>query len=173
MKKIITNSSQNYAQALFETGHDFEKDLETVQQVLSCCADFKNVISNPAVDLKTKYEILDEIFKENVNANVLQFIKILTEKNRLNEFEQIKSSYIEKVNEHNNIKKVEIISAIELNDETKTKIINKLSEKLNKTIVPTWETNKEIISGLVFKIGDDIIDTSLLNKVESIGKNIR
>ena len=53
------------------------------------------------------------------------------------------------------------------------KIINKLSEKLNKTIIPTWETNKEIISGLVFKIGDDIIDTSLLNKVESIGKNIR
>lgn len=173
MNKIITNSAQNYAQALFETGQNFEQDLTLIQQVLADSADFTNVISNPAIDLKAKFEILDEIFKDKVNANVLQFIKILAEKNRLNEIEQINSSYIEKVNEHNNIKKVEIISAIELNDETKTKIINKLSEKLNKTIIPTWETNKEIISGLVFKIGDDIIDTSLLNKVESIGKNIR
>ena len=105
--------------------------------------------------------------------NVLQFIKILTEKNRLNEIEQIKFSYIEKVNNFNNIQKVEIISAIELTNETKTKITNKLSEKLNKTIIPTWNINKEIISGLVFKIDDDIIDTSLLNKIESIGKNIR
>ena len=173
MNKIITNSAQNYAQALFETGQNFEQDLMLIQQVLADSADFTNVISNPAIDLKAKFEILDEIFKDKINANVLQFIKILAEKNRLNEIEQINSSYIEKVNEHNNIKKVEIISAIELNDETKTKIINKLSEKLNKTIIPTWETNKEIISGLVFKIGDDIIDTSLLNKVESIGKNIR
>lgn len=173
MKKIITNSAQNYAQALFETGQNFEKDLETVQQVLNSSADFTNVISNPAIDLTTKYEILDEIFKDQINANVLQFIKILTEKNRLNEIEQIKFSYIEKVNNFNNIQKVEIISAIELTNETKTKITNKLSEKLNKTIIPTWNINKEIISGLVFKIDDDIIDTSLLNKIESIGKNIR
>ena len=173
MKKIITNSAQNYAQALFETGQNFEKDLETVQQVLNSSADFTNVISNPAIDLTTKYEILDEIFKNQINANVLQFIKILTEKNRLNEIEQIKFSYIEKVNNFNNIQKVEILSAIELTNETKTKITNKLSEKLNKTIIPTWNINKEIISGLVFKIDDDIIDTSLLNKIESIGKNIR
>lgn len=173
MKKIVTNSAQNYAQALFETGQNFEKDLEMVQQVLNDSADFTNVISNPAIDLTTKHEILDEVFKNQINANVLQFIKILAEKNRLNEIEQIKYSYIEKVNEFNNIQKVEIISAIELSEETKSKITNKLSEKFNKTIAPTWDINKEIIAGLVFKIGDDIIDTSLLNKVESIGKNIR
>ena len=173
MGKIITNSAQNYAQALFETGYNFEKDLETIQQVLSRCADFKNVISNPAVDLKTKYVILDEIFKGKVNDNVLQFIKILTEKNRLNEFEQIQNSYIEKINNFNKMQNVEIISAIELNDETKNKIIEKLRAKLNKNIIPQWNIDKNIISGLVFKIGDNIIDTSLLNKVESIGKNIR
>lgn len=173
MKKIVTNSAQNYAQALIETGQNFEKDLETVQQVLNDSADFTNVISNPAIDLTTKHEILDEVFKNQINANVLQFIKILAEKNRLNEIEQIKYSYIEKVNEFNNIQKVEIISAIELSEETKSKITDKLSEKFNKTIAPTWDINKEIISGLVFKIGDNIIDTSLLNKVESIGKNIR
>ncbi len=132
-----------------------------------------NIISNPSIDLNVKYSILDEIFKGKIDDKVLQFIKILTEKHRLAEFEEIRDSYIQRVNEFNNIKLVEITSAIELNDDFKTRITAKLGEKLSKTIVPEWKIDSGIISGLVFKIGDDIIDASLLNKVESIGKNIR
>ncbi len=173
MANIITYSAQNYAEALFEAGHDFQADLNTVMDVIKTSADFMNIISNPSIDLNVKYSILDEIFKGKIDDKVLQFIKILTEKHRLGEFEEIRDSYIERVNDFNNIKLVEITSAIELNDDFKTKITNKLSEKLNKTIVPEWKIDSGIISGLVFKIGDDIIDTSLLNKIESIGKNIR
>lgn len=173
MDKIITYSAQNYAEALFETGKDFAGDLNTILEVIKTSADFMHIISNPAIDLNVKYSILDEIFKGKIDDKVLQFLKILTEKNRLGEFEEIRDSYLERVNEANNIKRVEITSAIELNDDFKTRITNKLGEKLNKTVVPEWKINPEIISGLVFKIGDDIIDTSLKNKVESIGKNIR
>lgn len=173
MDNIITSSAQNYAEALFETGQTFENDLAAVLDALKNSADFKNIISNPAIDLNLKYSILDEIFKNKIDEKVLQFIKILVEKNRLTELEGIASAYTNLVNESNNIKKVEIVSAIELNDDYKTRIINKLSEKLNKKIIPNWEINPEIIAGLVFKIDDNIIDTSLKNKVESIGKNIR
>lgn len=173
MDKIITYSAQNYAEALFETGKNFAGDLNTVLEVMKSAADFMHIMSNPAIDLNVKYSILDEIFNNKIDDKVLQFIKILTEKNRLGEFEEIRDSYLERVNEANNIKLVEITSAIELNDDFKTRITNKLGEKLNKTIVPEWSINPEIIAGLMFKIGDDIIDTSLKNKVESIGKNIR
>lgn len=173
MNKIITYSAQNYAEALFESGPDFEADLNTILEVIKTSADFVNIISNPAIDLNVKYSILDEIFKGKLNDKVLQFLKILTEKNRLGEFGEIRDSYLEKVHEANNIKLVEITSAIELNDDLKNRITNKLSEKLNKKVVPGWKIDSDIISGLVFKIGDNIIDTSLKNKVESIGKNIR
>lgn len=173
MDKIITYSAQNYAEALFESGQGFSADLNTVLEVIKTSADFMHIMSNPAIDLNVKFSILDEIFKNKIDDKVLQFIKILTEKNRLVELEEIRDAYNEKVNEANNIKLVEITSAIELNEDFKTRIINKLGEKLGKTIVPEWKTDKEIISGLVFKIGDDIVDASLLNKIESIGKNIR
>lgn len=173
MDKIITYSAQNYAEALFENGQGFSADLNTVLEVIKTSADFMHIMSNPAIDLNVKFSILDEIFKNKIDDKVLQFIKILTEKNRLVELEEIRDAYNEKVNEANNIKLVEITSAIELNKDFKTRIINKLGEKLGKTIVPEWKTDKEIISGLVFKIGDDIVDASLLNKIESIGKNIR
>ncbi len=173
MNEIITNSAQNYAKALFETGQNFAADLDCVQKVITTSDDFNSIISNPAIDLQLKYSILDEIFQNQIDEKVLRFIKILTEKNRLGEFNEICAAYNEKVQDANNIKIAEITSAIELNDEIKTKIVTKLSEKLNKKIHPQWKINPEIISGLVFKIGDDIIDTSLQTKIESIGKNIR
>ena len=172
MDNIITYSAQNYAEALFEAGKTFTPDLELINTVITTSADFMHIMSNPAIDLNVKYSILDEIFKDKINEKVLQFVKILTEKNRLGEFEQIFAAYKEKVNDENGIQPVEITSAIELNEDFKTKILNKLSEKLNKKIVPEWKIDREIISGLVFKIGDDVVDTSIRNKVESIGKNI-
>ena len=171
MDNIITYSAQNYAEALFEAGKTFTPDLELINTVITTSADFMHIMSNPAIDLNVKYSILDEIFKDKINEKVLQFVKILTEKNRLGEFEQILAAYKEKVNDENGVKLVEITSAIELNEDFKTKILNKLSEKLNKKIVPEWKIDREIISGLVFKIGDDVVDTSIRNKVESIGKN--
>jgi F0F1-type ATP synthase delta subunit len=36
--------------------------------------------------------------------------------------------------------------------------------------MPKWEINNEIIGGLVFKIGDTVIDTSLRHKLESFSK---
>ena len=173
MNTIITNSAQNYAQALFEIGLNFEKDLAYVLNTIDSSADFTNIISNPAIDLNTKDEILNEIFQNKIDEKVLQFIKILTEKKRINELAKIYEAYNKKIQEHNNIIVIEITSAIELDEETKTQIVNKWTKKTKKTIIPQWNINKDIISGLVFKINDNIIDTSLLNKIESIGKNIR
>ena len=173
MEKIITYSAQNYANALFEIGANFAEDILTVVDTIKISSDFNNIILNPAIDLALKYSIIDEVFTNKIDAKVLQFVKILVEKNRISELEQIYTSYIEKINEQNGVKFVEITSAIQLDDETKNRIVEKLSQKLNKKISPEWKTDEEIISGLVFKIGDNIVDTSLRTKIENIGKNIR
>lgn len=173
MKKCLTNISNNYAQALFETGSGFGADLKTVLDVIKTSADFVNVISNPAVDLKVKHSIIDEVFEGKIVPEVVKFLKILVEKERFGEFESIYECYILKVDEANDIQEVEIVSAIPLNETQKNEIENKLSTKLNKKIVSEWVTDESIIGGLVFKIGDDVIDTSLKKSLDDISKNIR
>ena len=65
----------------------------------------------------------------------------------------------------NNISKVEIISAIELDDNYKEQIKNKLSQILNKEIIINYNVKDEIIAGLVYKMGDDVFDTSVSGKI--------
>ena len=44
--------------------------------------------------------------------------------------------------------------------------------KLQKQVNVDWSVNPDIIAGLVFVVGDSIIDTSLKSKLQMIGRNI-
>ena len=66
-----------------------------------------------------KIEIVNDIFQGKVDNKVLNFLKLIIEKNRFNEFEFIIKSYSEMLDKKANKKKVEIVSAIKLNFEAK------------------------------------------------------
>ncbi len=169
MTKIST-SAITYAKSLFEADHNALSDLNTVLDVINSSKDFEITMLNPAISLQTKYEILDDIFKKELSEKVLNFIKILVEKNRFNEFNQIIQAYSDELDKINNIKRVEVVSAVELSDEQKQKVTEKLEKRLQKTIKSEWIVDTDIIGGLIIKIDDDVIDTSLKNKLDKLSK---
>lgn len=175
----ISLSSKNYADALVKLGKDnvisydaIFKNLEIAQQIFASSQDLVEVLNNPAISNETKYSIIDEVFKDQIDIKIIDFIKILIDKKRFKEFNEIIEAYKVELDKINNIQRVEVTSAISLSDETKQRITEKLHTKLQKNIIPTWEVNNDIIGGLVIKIDDDVIDSSLKNKLESLSKNL-
>lgn len=166
----VSTSAITYAKSLFEADNNALSDLNTVLDVINSSKEFELTMLNPSVSLQIKYEIIDEIFKKELNEKVLNFIKILVEKNRFNELNQIIQAYSNELDEMNNIKRVEVVSAVELSDEQKQKTIEKLKMRLNKEVKANWTLDTNIIGGLVIKIDDDIIDTSLKNKLDKLSK---
>ena len=59
-----------------------------------------------------------------------------------------------------------------MDNSTKQTIKDRLSGKLQKQVNVDWSVNPDIIAGLVFVVGDSIIDTSLKSKLQMIGRNI-
>lgn len=162
-----------YAQSLLELGIDKTQaldELTKIEEVLNSSNELVEILQNPTINISKKTEILEQIFKDKIDDKIYNFISVLVEKNRITDFKGILKCYIEQYNELNNIKSVEIISAIELNDKDKKRITSALEEKLNKKIYPKWDINNEIIAGLVFKIGDTIIDTSIKHKLDNLNK---
>lgn len=174
----ISTISKNYAQALIQVAdetNDFElvkNELLQVKEVLDSSHDLDVVMGNTSISTGKKIEILDSIFANKINAKVLNFLKLLVEKNRFNEFNSILTSYIDILDKKSNKKNVEIISSIKLTFENKTNVLFTLEKKLNCEIIPTWKVDESIIAGLVFKFDDYVIDTSVRNKIENLRKNI-
>lgn len=172
---INSTSIKNYANALSDLAkaglisfEEIKKDLNTVDAIITSSRDLKNVLENVTISAKIKHDITDEVFKNQINKKIINFLKILIDKNKFNEFADIKSEFENIYNEQNNIKLVEVTSAVELTKSQKTKVLKKLQAKLNKEIIADWKLDKEIIGGLIIKIGDDIINSSLKNRLEKL-----
>ena len=168
----ISQTAKIYADALTKmsqdgsvTYDDILKDLETVSTILKSSADLKNVLITPAVPTEQKQEIITDVFTNQISPNMVNFLKILAEKKRFGEFEEITEAYKEELDEINGIKRIAVISAVDLTEKKKKKIIN-------KSIYATWQKDETVIGGLVIRIDDNVIDTSIKNKLENLSKNI-
>lgn len=160
----------SYAKSLSEIEEISINDLYDLKNVIDSSSDLRNVLSNSSISMSKKIEILDDIFSGKINDKVLSFCKILVEKGRISELGEIIKLYELQMNKKNNIVQVSVSSAIELDEEYKRVILEKLEMKLQKKVMPKWEVLPEIIAGLIFKIGDVVIDSSLRYKIEKFGK---
>ncbi len=180
MKSIqISLTAKNYADALVKIGQDnvlsysdILYNLESVKEICESSNELDNVLKNPAVSDDVKYSIVDEVFKKDINEKIIDFIKVLIEKKRFNEFNGIVEAYRDELDIINNIQRVSVTSAVPLNDDMKQRITDKLQKRLQKNILADWQIDNEIIGGLVIKINDDVIDSSLKNKLENLSKNL-
>ena len=175
----ISLSAKNYSKALVEmvrdnviSFEDLSKDLATVSEILETSQDLRLTLENPTVSEAVKSQIVEEVFKNEVHPQVVSFLKVLIDKNRFSEFTQIKADYEIKLDDVNKIQSVEITSAVELSEEYRERILQKLGEKLQKNIRPNWKVDENIIAGLIYRINDNVIDTSIKSKLDKLNKNL-
>ena len=173
MTEFISQGAKIYANALVGLNADKNSvinDLTQIIEVIEQSDDLRAILSNSSVNFNKKKEILSEIFGGKIDEKLINFLYILTEKNKINLLGEILKSFEQISAENSGISVVEIISATELNQDYKNRIIQKLEQKLGKKVEPYWNIEPEIIGGLIFKIGDTVIDSSLKNKIENFSK---
>ncbi len=170
--KNYANSLVEIAQAGLVTHNEIFANLDTIKKILTSSMDLQKTLKNPTIDDKTKFAIIDEVFKNSINQKIIDFFKIIIEKKRFDEFAKIIVAYQLELDKINNIQRVEIISAIELSEEKRSAIVDKLQQKLLKNVIPTWSIDDSIIAGLIVEIDDNVIDTSLRTKLEKMNLSI-
>lgn len=175
----ISLVAKNYAEALVEIAQDglvaydvILSNLRDVSDTLSASDDLRKLLNNPTIDDEAKIEIIRNIFSGSIDSHILAFLEILIAKKRIGEFDEIYSDYVAKLDEINNIQPVLVVSAIDLKDEYKSKIVQKLREKLGKNIKADWNVDREILAGLKIEIDDNVIDMSLKNRIDKLSKDL-
>ena len=165
--------SKRYAEALVNLAKSekisflaVSTDLAIVLSILKHSDEIYNVLTNPLIDISDKEDIVIKIFEKDLNPLICNFLKLLVTKNRFNLIYEIIDIYNSLIDEINEIARIEVVSAIELNDVEKIKIEDKLSEKLNKQINIKYKIDSSIIAGLIIKYGDQVADMSLSHKID-------
>ena len=171
--------ADRYSDALVEIAKDgkltyakISTDLGLIKETLSQSKDLDEFLTNPLVSIENKKEIIDKVFLNEINVLILNFLKVLVDKNRFFVFGEVLDSYNKSLDNINNISRVSVTSAVKMTEESKNRLKDKLETRLKKNVILDLNLDSSIIAGLIIKIGDNIVDMSLKHKLEDLSKNI-
>lgn len=164
--------AKRYANALFEIIKDKNTDdsLNQIRGILSQIEnnkEFNNFMFHPVVSVDDKKNIIKEIFP-NYDNDIINFIFLLLDENRLDCLDEIEGVLTEKINEKNKVKMVNVTLAIDADEEFKNLIKTRIETKLKSKADIKFFKDENILGGMIIRVKDTLIDLSVRNKIENI-----
>jgi F-type H+-transporting ATPase subunit delta len=175
---IFNKVAKIYSQALFELGdekrslREIKKELNEFVDFINTYTDLKKILFHPRVLAEDKKNIIKRIFSSDISTTVLNFLNILIDKRREKYIELIVREFNKMVNIREGILEVELVSAIDVPDDLKERLRDKLKGFLNKEIIFKDRLEPSIIGGLILKIGDQVIDGSIRHSLNFLKEKI-
>lgn len=161
-----------YLKALFEAStqdnniQEVYNESLAILKIISENKDFQLLLNSPIIRKEKKLIILKELFQNKVSQLTLNLLILLVKNRRESYTAEILKSFIEKIDESNNIIKPEFTTAFELTDAEKNSLVKNLNDMTNKNSKPVFKTDKELIGGFTIKMKDSIYDASIKRQYE-------
>lgn len=175
MAKLV---GKRYAEALFEVAKEIDKleqfreDIKAISDIFENEPQLKAIFQHPKLSKNEKKDIISSLFKGRASQEVINLLYIVIDKSREAHLKDISDEYIKLYNEQMGIVEAKALTAVAMTEEEKLKLQSKLSEKLGKKVILSNMVNKEIMGGVLLKIEDKVIDSSIKGRIEDIQKNL-
>ena len=127
------------------------------------------VVKSPLITSIDKLNIFESLLKK-INANELTstFLKVIEKNKRFSNLASIITQFMNINSQKRGDVLADITSADELNDDQKNNITNQLKSILGDKLSLSFDVDKNIMGGLIVKVGSKMIDTSLANKINKL-----
>ncbi|GHU85663.1 ATP synthase subunit delta [Bacteroidia bacterium] len=166
-----------YAKALYDMSAENNSEVlvlndmyEIVYTYLNV-PEFKRFLNNPAVSPLKKVSIIHTIFQESFTKLTLSFFSLITRKTRLSYILGIAKAFIDIYRKEKNITHINILTASELDDETKSAIQQVLDSKISIKTIYSYKTNPDIIGGVKITFNEKEYDATISYRLQSIRKD--
>ncbi len=170
----MSDVSNEYAKALFMlaiengNGREYKNALDTVSEVFNDNPSYPEFLSTFAIPLNERLNALETAFSDVIPRDVLSFLKLLCERKHIAEFSECAAQYSAMYNEMDKISNAKVTSAIELSDDEKASLKEKLEKMSGHKALIEYIVDKSIIGGLVVEIDGKIMDSSLKKHLKGV-----
>ena len=166
-----------YAEALLGASQDKNR-LDQVRQDFADFAaavqgseDLRRFLQNPQIELRTKRSALEELL-EGSDPILLNFVRLLVEKNRISEVEQVYEEWARLLARQERVLELELQTAVELSDEEAAKVVKEIEEASGRRIVATRTVDPDLIGGLVVQAGSIRLDASVRGRLQQLREEL-
>ena len=169
----MSSFAHSYAASLFSLAEDeklcdvFMEQLSEIDVIIRENKEYIVLVDSPTLSLEQRTSLIDEAFS-SAHEYVINFLKLLCEKKCTHTFSDCVKEYKKLYNKKNNIENVTAITAVELSDELKAKLISKLEKEYGKKIQLETKVDKEILGGIILRTENSQTDASVRARLNAI-----
>ena len=167
-----------YAEALFEAARehdDLEDVLENLKEFAGALKESEELrlfFYGGQVPEREKRRAIDAL-TEGMAGTTTNFLKVLSDNGREEILDEVLLRYEELLREHLGRIEVEVTTAVELTEEEKERIKERLAGALEgREVILDTKVDPDILGGAVFRFGGRMVDGSLRGRLMSLREEV-
>ncbi len=167
-----------YAKAFFQTAKEkkmlgeLKSDIENIISICNNTPEFIGLLHSPVVKTRQKSELINRIFKGQVNDLTLNFLVLITENKREAEIPGICRNFLELTRKDQNIKTATLTTATEINSNKIEKIRQIIEKETGAGIELSTQIKPELIGGMILRVDDKQYDASVATQLKKIRQQL-
>ena len=169
-------NARRYAQAVFDIALE-KGELEGWQSDLGKIAGLGEdaalitLLETPKLDFDEKAKLLSKKLGD-INPLALNLVYLLVARGSLNIIEEITEEYQRLLNDHQGIVEAEVVTAVPLDDEEKSKMGQRLGAVIGKEVVVRPTVDSGVVGGVVVRIGGKLLDGSTRSQLKALKREL-
>lgn len=168
-----------YAEALMSLAKEqnlteqFGGNVNFILELLQSSTELQDFFTNPFVNAESKKSVLRQLAQSEVHPLFLNFLMLLVDRRRIFALEGVCQQFRVLLRELNNTVLAEVTSTLELTEEQRNAVIQKVQAMTSAASVELeTKIDPSLIGGVVIKIGSQVLDASIRGQLRRIGVSL-
>jgi F-type H+-transporting ATPase subunit delta len=169
-----------YASAFLDVVTDAKLDPVAIDQQLNDflatwhgSRELRDFFSNPAIPSNQKVAVLDKLnAKLGMTKQLRNLIAVLIDNDRIIAVAEVAAAYRQLLQEQMGIRPAEIVTARELGEEERGKLMVEIGKLAGGKVDATFKQDASILGGTVVRIGSTVYDGSVRGRLERLREEL-
>lgn len=169
-----TELDNEYAEAIYALASEEKMEESYYHDLLDLCKMFQECpeapkfLDSPSVPQSQRSAMIDEIFGEQYRPFFVSFIHLLSDTRKVFLLNDIAREYEKIYFKDKNICRARVISSVELTDEEKERLREKLEHKSGHKVIPEYITDASLLGGVIVEMNGSRMDGSLRTRLATL-----
>ncbi len=170
--------SERYALSLYEVAKEDKRVQPMFEELEGVCGIFRDnpelmkLLKTPSIQIEEKREMLRKIFDGQIDRCLLNFLMLITEKQRIGLLYEMAEAYKQQYYFEEGICEVCATTAAPMDTALSDKLKEKMCSVTGKKVVLKTKIDPSILGGIVVRVDDKQIDTSVKTRLQELAQKL-
>ena len=175
---VNSYTANAYARSLLELGNEqnqtdaLGREMAELREILAANPSFGAFLSDPGIGEGERVAAIERIFRGRVSPLLWNFLGVLNAHGRIGQLGQVAEAYDALLEEQRGIIEVDVTVAQRLDAAQLEQVRQRVSQALGKTAVVHQYVDEAIIGGMILRVEDKLIDTSVRYQLQAMRQRL-